>query len=233
MKICVNLMAALALSKEPLDDHSSRLSAEEEERTPTATNDDSKPDQDGPRGSTLKGATRVHLNPGRVLPPIATSNSTLGRRPIHYDCPKSLVDQGGVSRQGGVYNQGGLSSQGGVSRQGGVYNQGGLSSQGGVSRQGGVYNQGGLSSQGGVSRQCGVSSQGGLSSQGGVSRQGGVYNQGGLSSQGGVSRQGGVNNQGGVSSQGADQNETVQRCGPSDTSIWTHRILQSECVSNV
>ncbi|CAL8252724.1 unnamed protein product [Merluccius merluccius] len=90
MKICVNLMAALALSKEPLEDHSYRLSAEEEERTPTAIDDDSIPDQDGPRGFTLKGATRVHLNPGRVLPPIATSNSTLGRRPIHYDGPKTL-----------------------------------------------------------------------------------------------------------------------------------------------
>ena len=232
MKICVNLMPALALSKDPLDpeevcrEHRHRLILKEEKRIPTAINEDRNPEKDKPSGRpvnvkrsvlTFNGATRVvRLNPVFVLPPIAKSNSTLWRRPVHYDHAKTVVsaappNPGGaaLSSHDGVSSRRGVSSLGGVYDMGSVYTKGWVSDQGGVSSQGMVNDQSGVCSLSGVSSQSGVYDQSGVSSQGvaydqsGVSSQTGLYDQSGVSDHSGLPSQSGVYNQGGVYDQTA------------------------------
>ncbi|XP_059923104.1 uncharacterized protein LOC132469185 [Gadus macrocephalus] len=243
MKICVNLMPALALSQDPLDpeeesrDHSHRFSLKEKTRIPASTNEERKPEKDkasNRRGDlkrtvlTFNGATRVHLNPAFVLPPImAKSNNTLWRRPVYYDHAKTVVstappNQGGaaLSRHGGVSRYSGVSSLGGVSYQGGVYDMGSVYIKGWVSDQGGVSSQGRVCSQGVVYDQSGVSNQSGVSSLSGASSQGGLCDQGGVSIQVGVSSHSGVNDQSGVSSQSGvyDQSGVSSQSGVSTSS---------------
>ncbi|CAL8393252.1 unnamed protein product [Boreogadus saida] len=236
MKICVNLMPALALSQDPLDpeeesrDHSHRFSLKEKTRIPASTNEERKPEKDkasNRRGDikrtvlTFNGATTiVHLNPVFVLPPImAKSNNTLWRRPVYYDHAKTVVsaapapNQGGAapSRHGGASRHSGVSSLSGVSYQGGVYDMGSVYNQGRLYYQGGVYDQSRVSSQDMVSCPSGVYDQSGVSDKEGASSQMWVCNQTGVSDQSwvsdhGVSSQSGVSNPGGVT----EQNERLK-----------------------